>query len=621
MRPINVVILLAFALRAAAQNQVITLNPGPRAEEVKVNPLNWWVGMKARDVQLMLYAPGIGETSPRMSAYAGVTIKATHKVENPNYLFVDLDIAPGSRPGVLHFRLPGKKTYALDYTLKALDPADGASRIQGVTDKDFVYLLMPDRFANGDPSNDVVHGMRDTVLRRDAPNERHGGDLKGVEDHLDYLKDLGITTVWMTPVNENDQRSGSYHGYAITDQYQVDRRFGGNEAYASLATALHRHGMKLIQDGVYNHIGSEHWTVLDPPMKDWLNQWPQYTNTNFKVEPLIDPHAAAIDRRKTVEGWFVKSMPDLNQRNPYVSRYLIEYALWTTETYGVDGWRIDTWFYSDPVFLNKINAALVRQFPRITMFGEVWVGTVAEAAYFCQNNLDVPYKPNLQGVVDFNVCWGMQNALRQDGNTEQLYSTLAQDFLYKNPTRNCIMLDNHDMDRFPSIVDTNLDRYKMGFAWLLTLRGIPEMYYGDEIMMTGLKKDGDGALRKDFPGGWPGDDTNKFVSQGRTPREQEAFSYVRTLAQYRQRSTALTTGKLMQYAPEDGVYVFFRYDARQTVMVAANTSDHEKTLDAQRYTERTNGFSTGHEVTTGADMSLSGLKIGAHQVLVLELRN
>ncbi|HTJ13793.1 MAG TPA: glycoside hydrolase family 13 protein [Dinghuibacter sp.] len=617
--------LVALTIRAAAQNQVITLNPGPRAPEVKVNPLNWWVGMKDRDVQLMLYAPGIGKTKPQLTAYTGVAIKATHTVENPNYLFVDLDIAPAAKPGVLHFQLAhggalGARSYTLDYTLKALDPADGVSRIQGVTNKDFVYLLMPDRFANGDPANDVVPGMRDTVVRSDKPNERHGGDLKGVEDHLGYLKDLGITTVWMTPVNENDMPSGSYHGYAITDQYQVDRRFGGNEAYASLSKALHQKNMKLIQDGVYNHIGSSHWTVLDPPMKDWLNQWPQYTNTSYKVEPLVDPYASAIDRRKTVEGWFVKSMPDLNQRNPYVSRYLIEYALWTTETYGVDGWRVDTWFYSDRAFLNDINAALVRQFPRITMFGEVWVGTVAEAAYFCQNNLDVPYKPNLQGVVDFNVCWGMQNALRHDGNPEQLYSTLAQDFLYKNPTRNCIMLDNHDMDRFPSIVDTNLDRYKMGFAWLLTLRGIPEMYYGDELMMTGLKKDGDGALRKDFPGGWPGDDTNKFVAAGRTPQEQEAFSYVRTLAQYRRHSTALTTGKLMQYAPVEGVYVYFRYDAQQTVMVVANTGDHEQTLDTQRYAERTAGFSAGRDVLTASDKPLAGLTIGAHQTLVMELK-
>lgn len=611
-----------------AQTQVITLNPGPRSSEVKVNPLNWWVGMQDPAVQLMLYAPGIGGTTPHLNAYAGVTVKAVHAVENRNYLFLDMEVAVGAKPGVLHFSFTGgDKQYTLDYVLKAKDPGDGTTRIEGVTDKDLVYLLMPDRFANGDPSNDVVPGMRDTTVAKDSANYRHGGDLKGVEDHLDYIKDLGVTVVWMTPVNENDMplggretRYSSYHGYAFTDQYQVDRRFGGNMAYASLSEALHHKGLKLIQDAVYNHIGSDHWTVLDMPMKDWLNQWPRYTNTNYNVAPLVDPYSSAIDRRTTVDGWFVRSMPDLNQRNPYVRHYLTEYAIWATETYGVDGWRVDTWFYSDKEFLNQVNAALVREFPRLTMFGEVWVGTVAEAAYFCQNNLDVPYKPNLQGVVDFNVCFSMQGALRKDGNPDGLYSTLAQDFLYKTPYRNCIMLDNHDMDRFFGIVDQDLDKYKMGIAWLLTLRGIPEIYYGTEILMHGLKSDGgDGAVRANFPGGWTGDSANKFVASGRSALEEEAFTYVRTLAHYRQHSSALTTGKLMQYTPEDGVYVYFRYDAHQTIMVVANTGDKAADLSMDRFSERTAGFSSGRDVVSGASVSLRSLSVGSHRVMVLEL--
>lgn len=620
-------LILCWGVSAVhAQTQVITLNPGPRAPEVKVNPLNWWTGMQDPDLQLMLYAPGIGGTTPRLAAYPGVTVKAVHPVENRNYLFVDVDISKEAKPGSLHFVFSGGgKQYAIDYVLKAKDPGDGTTRVQGVTDKDLIYMLMPDRFANGDPSNDIVRGMRDTTVEKDSANYRHGGDLKGVQDHLDYIQDMGMTTIWMTPVNENDMPLGgreshysSYHGYAFTDQYQVDRRFGGNGAYTALSEAIHHKGMKLIQDAVYNHIGSYHWTVVDMPMKDWLNQWPEYTNTNYKVEPLVDPYSSAADRRKTVDGWFVRSMPDLNQRNPYVRRYLTEYAIWATETYGVDGWRVDTWFYSDREFLNQVNAALVREFPRITMFGEVWVGTVAEAAYFCQNNLDVPYKPNLQGVVDFNVCFSMQEALRKDGNPEHLYSTLAQDFLYKNPYRNCIMLDNHDMDRFYGIA-ADLDRFKMGIAWLLTLRGIPEMYYGTEILMHGLKKDGDGALRENFPGGWPGDDTSKFVAAGRTPDEQEAFSFIRALARYRQHSSALTTGKLMQYTPFDGVYVYFRYDAHQTLMVIANTSDNAQSLSGDRFSERTTGFSSGRDVVSGASFSLSGFSVAAHHVMVLEL--
>lgn len=588
--------------------------PAPAAQ-VKVNPLNWWVGMQNPELQLMLYAPGIGKTTPVLKPYQGVTIKAIHPVENGNYLFVDLLIGPEARPGVLHFDL---KEYVLDYVLLQKNTDDGISRIQGVTDKDLVYLLMPDRFANGDTANDVVSGMRDSRMNKDSLGWRHGGDLKGVEDHLDYLKDLGVTTVWMTPVLENDMPRSSYHGYAITDQYQVDRRFGGNDAYGSLVKAAHARGMKVIQDAVYNHIGSCHWTVLDLPMKDWLNQWPVYTNTSYRDQPLLDPYASAIDKKKTVDGWFVPSMPDLNQRNPYVRNYLIQYAIWATEFFGVDGWRVDTWFYSDRDFLNLINAALEREFPRLTFFGEVWVNTVAEAAYFCQNNLDVPYKPNLPGVVDFNVCFAIGDALK-NGDAEKVYNTLAQDFLYKNPYRNCIMLDNHDLDRFFSTVGEDLDKYKMGMAWLMTLRGIPQLYYGDEVLMAGEKTHTDAMVRRNFPGGWPGDTLNKFTDAGRTEREKDAFRYVRSLALFRRQSSALTTGKLMQYLPENNTYVYFRYDDRQTVMVVANLGQDDQLVDMDRFSERTAAFHRGRDVTSGTVVSLEGLRVRAHQTLVLEL--
>jgi glycosidase len=602
---------LAGFTGAGAQVKVNSL------DRVKVNPLSWWVGMKSPELQLMLYAPGIGKTAPALRSYAGVTVKAVHPVENGNYLFVDLFIAAGARPGTLHFDFKGQP-YALDYVLAQKDGADGVSRVRGVTDKDLVYLLMPDRFANGDTSNDIVKGMRDNRMNKDSIGWRHGGDLKGVEDHLDYLKDLGVTTVWMTPVAENDMPRSSYHGYAMTDQYGVDRRFGGNGAYTSLMKAAHARGMKIIQDAVYNHIGSYHWTVLDMPMKDWLNQWPAYTNTSYRDQPLLDPYASAIDKKKTVEGWFVPSMPDLNQRNPYVQNYLIQYAVWATEYFGVDGWRVDTWFYSDKDFLNRINAVLEREFPRLTFFGEVWVNTVAEAAYFCRNNLDVPGKPNLQGVVDFNVCFAMQDALK-DWNADKVYNTLAQDFLYKDPFRNCIMLDNHDMDRFFSTAGEDLDKYKMGMAWLMTLRGIPQLYYGDEVLMKNTKSPSDGMVRLDFPGGWPGDAVNKFTDAGRTGPEKEAFQYVRSLARFRRASSALTTGKLMQYLPAENVYVYFRYNERQTVMVIANLGKDDQPLPMDRFSERAAAFRRGRDVATGTMVNLAGLTARAHQTLVLEL--
>jgi glycosidase len=587
--------------------------------QVKVNPLNWWVGMQSPELQLMLYAPGIGKTTPALKPYAGVRVKAVHPVENGNYLFVDLLIGREAGPGTLHFDLNGDgHRYTFDYVLLRKDAADGTSRVQGVTDKDLVYLLMPDRFANGDTTNDVVKGLRENRANKDSVGWRHGGDLKGVEDHLDYLKDLGVTTVWMTPVLVNDMPRDSYHGYAITDQYQVDPRFGGNEAYSSLVRAAHAKGMKVIQDAVYNHIGSYHWTVLDLPMKDWLNQWPVYTNTSYRDQPLLDPYASAIDKEKTVNGWFVPSMPDLNQRNPYVQNYLIQYAIWATEHFGVDGWRVDTWFYSDKDFLNRINTALEREFPRLTFFGEVWVNTVAEAAYFCQNNLNVPYKPNLQGVVDFNVCFAIGDALK-DSDAAKVYNTLAQDFLYKNPFRNCIMLDNHDMDRFFSTAGEDLDKYKMGMAWLMTLRGIPQLYYGDEVLMADTKASSDARARMNFPGGWPGDAVNKFTDAGRIGPEKEAFRYVRSLARFRRESSALTTGKLMQYLPENDVYVYFRYDERQTVMVIANLGKNDQTLAMDRFSQRAGAFHKGRDIGTGAVINLQGLTVPAHQTLVLEL--
>jgi glycosidase len=616
-------LIVFFAGRSMAQ-QTITDTPGPQSPEVRVNPLNWFVGMQNPEVELMMYAPEIGKTTVHLQPYAGVTLKESHTVENPNYLFVDLDVAKEAAPGTLHFTLG---EYHLDFELKRKNPGDGVSRILGVTDKDLVYLIMPDRFANGDPTNDVVPGMRDTSVNKDSANWRHGGDIKGVEDHLDYLKDLGVTTVWMTPVNENDNPMNSrmyttYHGYAFTDQYHVDKRFGGNRAYAALAEALHQRGMKLIQDAVYNHVGFDHWTVLDMPMKDWLNQWPSYTQTNYKVEPLEDPYSSSIDRRRTVDGWFVRSMPDLNQRNPYVRRYLTQYAIWATETFGVDGWRVDTWFYSDKDFLNQVNAALVREFPRLTMFGEVWVGSVAEAAYWCENNLSLPYKANLQGVVDFNVCFAMQDALKNDGGAEKLYSTLAQDFLYKNPYRNCIMLDNHDMDRIYGTIGEDMLKFKMGIAWLLTLRGIPEMYYGTEILMHGLKSQGgDDAVRQNFPGGWPGDTLNEFTPAGRTGDVADAFNYVRTLAHYRAHSTALTGGHLMQYVPERGVYVYFRYDKLQSVMVVANTGREAQDVALDRFSERLGGFRSAKNIITGETVTFGDkLHVDVRQTLVLELQ-
>ena len=602
-------------------------------------PTHWWVGMKNPKLQLIIHHQDIAEKIPMyklspagMKLAEGVTLKAIQRVENPNYVFLDLVIDKSAKPGARTFSFgPPSKAVKIKYELKARNKENGKTRIQGVTQADFIYLLMPDRFANGDPSNDFFTDMRDTGHDRANPFDRHGGDLKGIEDHLDYFKELGVTAIWPTPVVENDmtrtQEGGvsrsTYHGYAFTNQYAVDRRFGGNEAYKKLVNAAHSKGIKFIQDAVYNHIGEDHWSIKDMPMKDWVNQWPSYTNSSYKDQPIVDPYGSDIDRKLSVNGWFTPFMADLNQRNPLVANFLIQYAIWATEEFGIDGWRIDTYFYSDGEFLNKINDALAKEFPTLTVFGETLVPSVVNAAWFSENNLNVPFKHNCPGITDFPLTNAMIDALRQpfswtDG-VNRLYSTLAQDILYKDPTRNCIFLDNHDLDRIYSIVDEDYNKYKMAINWLLTLRGIPQMYYGTEILMKNFKNPSDAEVRKDFPGGWKEDTVNKFAKKGRTEEEQQAFTYVSSLANFRKTSSAIAKGKLMQYVPQNGLYVYFRYDAKQTVMVVSNTGDKSMKPDWNYYKERTNGFTQLKDVVSGNTMPLQGFEIKPKESFVFEL--
>jgi glycosidase len=600
-----------------------------------IYPTHWWAGMKNRKLQLMVHEEAIGNVNSVKTTYPGVSIIRIHHTENKNYLFIDLNIASTAKPGKVKLQLkaPAMSFEDIVYDLKPRSNQNGITRVKGVTSADVVYLIMPDRFSNGDPSNDFFNDMRDTGHDRNNPFDRHGGDLLGIQNQLDYLNDLGVTTVWMTPVNENDmsrtQEGGvsrsTYHGYAFTDQYTIDRRLGGNEAYKNLVNAAHAKGMKIVQDAVYNHIGNDHWSFRDLPMKDWVNQWPAYTNTSYKDQPLVDPYAAEADKKVSVDGWFTPFLVDLNQRNPFVSTFLIQYAIWATEEFGIDGWRVDTYFYSDPVFLNKVNDALLKEFPKLTVFGEAWVQSVTNSAYFCENNMNVPFKHNCQGVTDFPFLFSAIDALNQpfgwNEGVNRLYQALAQDLLYKNPMRNCIFLSNHDLDRIYSVVGEDLRKFKMGMALLLTQRGIPQLYYGDEILMKNFKTPSDAEVRKDFPGGWPGDAVNKFEAAGRTAQENEVFNYIRTFARFRKNSSALKTGKLMQFLPQDGVYVYFRYDNNQTVMCVMNTNNQPATINLSRFAERMSGFTKAFDVATGITFNLEpALTLGEKYLLVMELK-
>jgi len=619
-------LLFLLLLPLLATAQTITID--------RVNPTNWWVGMKNPNVQLLVHGPGAGTLAYTVN-YPGVKLVKSSTVENPNYAFLNLTIAPTARPGKV--QLVGKKgpqTLSQSWELKA---RDNTPKGQGVTAADFIYLAMPDRFANGDPSNDKFADLRDPNMDRTNPFFRHGGDLAGAAQRLPYLKDLGVTAVWFTPVLENNQpltneggtMRASYHGYGFTDQYTIDKRFGGNAAYKTYVQQAHAAGLKVVQDAVYNHVGNTHWILQDLPMKSWLHQWPTYTQTSYKQQPITDPHAAQIDKRVTLDGWFVPFLPDLNQQNPYVANYLIENAIWCVENFGIDAWRIDTYMYNDQPFMNRCNAALLAEYPRIHIFGESSVTNVVDQAYYTRNKIDFPFKSNQPGGLDFVLESALLAGLKEvgtpaatgwDGGPQHVYQALAQDAVYQDPTKLVTFLDNHDHNRFLSEIGDDLDKYKMGLTWLLTTRGIPCMYYGTEILMKNFKDPTDAEVRRDFPGGWPGDKEDKFTAAGRTARENEAFDFVKKLATYRRDHKVLHDGKLMQYLPENGLYVYFRYDATGTVMIASNTTDKAATLPTARFAERAAGFTKARNVLTGESLgSLATLQLPAKTAMVLEL--
>lgn len=590
----------------------------------RIEPAFWWTGMNNPKLQLIVHGKDIAATEPAIS-YPGVRLEHVHKVENPNYLFLDLVIEKNTRPGKfnINFQRAGIKALSYTYELKAREEAGG--RHAGLSSSDFIYLIMPDRFANGDQSNDVLKNMREKSLNRDSMYHRHGGDIQGIIDHLDYLQELGVTALWLNPVLENDQPRTSYHGYANTENYKIDPRFGSNQLYRKLADECHRRGMKLIKDLVHNHVGSEHWTILDKPFSDWVHQWPVFTKSSFKDQVLFDPYASESDRTIMTNGWFDLHMPDMNQNSSFVKNYFTQSHIWWIEYAGLDAFRLDTYAYNDPVFMAEWAKAIREEYPDFNFFGETWVHGIPNQVFFTQGNtVNRGLDTGLPGVTDFQALWGINEALNGkfgwNEGVNKLYTTLASDYVYQDATRNVVFLDNHDLSRFFSVVGENINKYKSGIAWLLTTRGIPQLYYGTEILMKNFASP-DGLVREDFQGGWKGDKLNKFTASGRTPAEQDAFNFVKTLANYRKANEVLQTGKLMQFVPEDAVYVYFRYNAQKTVMIVMNTDEKEKQLDTNRFAERLSGFRSAKNVITGELLpALNTIRVAAQTTLVLELR-
>ena len=597
------------------------------AQSLNIYPTNWWIGMKMNKVQLLLRSTSQSLEGKQITTrYPGITIVKTHHFENPRYIAVDIVIAPGTKPGVVPFQLFGNgSSETIQWPLSEQRKGKGTSYAQGVTSVDFINLLLVDRFSNGDPSNDRVAGMRDQSLNRDSMYHRHGGDFQGIINNIDYFKSMGVTALWLLPVQENDRPERTEHGYAITDHYKIDPRFGGATKYKELSDLLHQNGMKLIMDAVYNHVGLEHFLEQDPPAKDWMHRWPTYTQTTYKEQTLFDPYAAPSDRKRMSDGWFDTIMPDINHHNPYMANYIIQNLIWYIQEFGIDGIRIDTYTYSDLEFSNRCNKAIMDEYPNITLFGETRVFGTPNQAYFNANVFDIPFKSNLPGSVDFQcLYYGIIPAMTQPfGWTEgvnKLYNTLSNDWLNQDATRNVLLLDNHDEPRFFSVVGEDVEKQKIGFQWLLTCRGIPQMYYGSEVLLKGFTNP-DGKVRSDFPGGWPSDKKNAFTGQGLTADEKAVQQLVMQLGTFRKNSSALKTGKYMHYVPDNGLYVYFRYDDKQTIMCVMNTDTKERTLDFGKYPERTEGFSKAENVLSkDAFTTAQKYTIPPMRMWVLELK-
>ncbi len=594
----------------------------------RIDPQSWYIGFREPTVELMIHDVNIRNHQVIIEKN-GITIQKIERPENNNYLFVTLFISQVTTPGNVVIKLKnGAETRTLNWELKKRNSATKdpsvLKRNQGLNTSDFVYLIMPDRFANGDPTNDDIPAMQQRGVDRKKMFFRHGGDLQGVINHLDYLKELGVTATWLNPVQENDQPFESYHGYAITDLYNIDRRFGNNEKYREFVEKSHEKGMKVVMDIAPNHVGDQSYFIKDLPEKDWIHQFDTFTRTTYRDQVVFDPYASVADKRQMQDGWFDVQMPDVNTNNPHVANYYTQAYIWWLEYSGLDAYRIDTYLYNDPFFMAGLSSKIRQEFPKVTLFGETWVHGMNNQAYSTEGLiLNKKYDSAMQGVTDFQLYHAITEALtKPQGWTEgvmQLYQNLANDFVYKNPFQNVTFIDNHDLGRFYSIVGEDKAKYKSAIAWLLTCRGIPQWYYGAELGFTGFTNP-DGKVRQDMMGGWKEDPKSVFTEEGRTEKERDIFNYTKQLANWRKTKTCVQDGKLTQFVPIDGVYVYFRYDEKGTVMVVMNTSDKSVKLDTKRFSERLTGFKKAKIVTTDWVLSdLSKLEIGKYETLILDL--
>ncbi|MEP4535100.1 MAG: glycoside hydrolase family 13 protein [Cyclobacteriaceae bacterium] len=582
----------------------------------RVEPPNWWVGMNQSTVQLLIKGDDLQGSTVKLSGNKNVDILKVHEAQNPNFLFVDLEIRKNATAHTFQIELkkPGSKRVSLSYELKSRN----TESIVPVDQSDAIYLITPDRFVNGNIANDSIGGMMEGA-NRDFHGGRHGGDLVGVISKLDYLESLGVTTLWLNPVVENNMPEYSYHGYAITDFYNVDPRYGSNELYKSLSDKLHAKNMKLVMDMVFNHCGLEHWWMKDSPFEDWVHDADDFKITNHSISSQSDPYATESDLNEMERGWFVPTMPDLNHSNTFMATYLIQNSIWWVEYAGLDGIRMDTYPYNDKNVMQQWTNRMLSEYPNLFLLGETWVSDESTESYWAPKKQGSEgYNTGLTSTTDFPLCYAVHKAFGEDGDVKNLFETLGKDFLYDMPEMNTTFLDNHDMDRFFYTIGKNLDRFKLATTFLITTRGIPQIYYGTEILMENFNHHG--HIRQDFPGGWSSDDVDAFDYENLSEDQKTAFLHIQNLLNFRKSSEVIQKGSLKHYLPENNVYVYSREHEGKRVMVLLNNSTDASTVSLERFQEAMNGFTLGTDVITGTEFKLQNdLTLAPLTGLILEL--
>lgn len=600
------------------------------AQIQKVEPMFWWKGMKNPELQILVYGKNISDYTIELSDE--IKIKDIQKTENPNYAFVTINTNDVKKSS-FKINLKKKNKIVDSYSYELKDRQPNSSNRNSFTSKDIVYLIMPDRFANGDESNDSKKELTDKANRQ-IPDSRHGGDLRGIINNIDYIQNLGATSVWLTPVNEDNEKQHSYHGYAQTDLYKIDGRYGTNEDYRELSRELNKRGMHLIQDYVTNHWGISHWMIQDLPTQDWINQFPDgekgFKRSNYRTTSQFDRNAADIDKKIALNGWFDSSMPDLNQANPLVLNYLTQNAIWWIEYAELGGMRVDTYPYNNKEGMAKWVKAITDEYPKFNVVGEAWMHSPAHVSYWQKDSKVAEienYNSNLPSVMDFSLFSEMPKAFVEEESWDKgmikLYNSFTNDFLYPNVNNMFVFLENHDTERWNEIFKSNPSYYKLGLTLISTVRGIPQVYYGSEIGMRGDKNNGgDAEIRKDFPGGWKSDQQNAFTNEGRTAEQKMYHDFTAKVFNWRKNKEVIHSGKTKHYMPEKNVYVYFRYNENESVMVILNANEEKQTFKLDRFAESLQGINTGKEIISDKVLQINSkgeISIDGKSTMIIEL--